>query len=174
MKTNNEITFKNNNQKVLYITELSGQISDGMWENSRPHNHWQPMCDAQIKVGNPNINFSPLRKYHFETSELLCVRNRMKFWVKLSMAYPEFLKDENLEDHWTYDLSDGADIKIPANEPTDGYWHTKMNKQMKFFKVENYTDLQNVIEKINSQPYTDKQLIADLKEMSKIVNGDHI
>lgn len=37
----NTLRFRNMAQKVLWDFELSGQLSDGRWENSRPYDHWE-------------------------------------------------------------------------------------------------------------------------------------
>lgn len=36
---------------ALWVGEISGQISDGTWENSRPHNHWQFWSDVDVEFG---------------------------------------------------------------------------------------------------------------------------
>jgi len=36
---------------ALWHNEISGQISDGMWENSRPFNHWQFWCRLNVVSG---------------------------------------------------------------------------------------------------------------------------
>jgi hypothetical protein len=49
---NPTIGFKNRNQVILFEQELKGQISDGMWENSRPYNHWKTPCVAVAIVAS--------------------------------------------------------------------------------------------------------------------------
>jgi hypothetical protein len=49
------LNVRNIAQKMLFDGELSGQISDGMWENSGPHGHWIPWCNAEIVVDPTNI-----------------------------------------------------------------------------------------------------------------------
>jgi hypothetical protein len=44
-------TFSNNIQKDLWEEELTGQISDGMWENSKDTG-WQFWCAVHQVVGN--------------------------------------------------------------------------------------------------------------------------
>jgi putative component of membrane protein insertase Oxa1/YidC/SpoIIIJ protein YidD len=36
---------------ALWTNEICGQISDGMWENSTPHDHWQFWCRLNVAVG---------------------------------------------------------------------------------------------------------------------------
>ncbi len=35
------VYLRTRTQAALYKAELQGQISDGMWENSIPHNHYR-------------------------------------------------------------------------------------------------------------------------------------
>ena len=45
-------------QLALWDHELTGQISDGMWENSRPHEHYQFWCRLEKKLdpqGAPRV-----------------------------------------------------------------------------------------------------------------------
>lgn len=44
------ITFQNKVQLALFKCELSGQISDGYWENSVPHNHWRWIVNLKMEV----------------------------------------------------------------------------------------------------------------------------
>jgi hypothetical protein len=49
--THGTITFQNNSQLALWNHEITGQMSDGMWENSRPHDHWKFWGRLEAKVG---------------------------------------------------------------------------------------------------------------------------
>ena len=33
----------------IFDHELTGQFSDGMWENAAPHDHWKFWCDLEVK-----------------------------------------------------------------------------------------------------------------------------
>lgn len=79
-------------QKVLMDHELSGQISDGNWENATPHQHWVSWCKAEVLVdpANRGINFYPMRKYDFLSEDLLkVVRTRMILYVRLAGRFPD-------------------------------------------------------------------------------------
>lgn len=53
--------MSNNNTGTIFLTtataialwngELRGQFSDGMWENSRPHDHWMFWCRLDVRLG---------------------------------------------------------------------------------------------------------------------------
>lgn len=78
-----EIIFSNPVQVALYEEELKGQISDGMWENSTPHDHYKVMCNAKARVAAPGertgcVGFWPKRYYGFSSKFLYeCVGDRM-------------------------------------------------------------------------------------------------
>jgi len=50
MKTGT-ITFPNSSCVALWNNELTGQMSDGMWENSGPRDHWKFWGDLDAQVG---------------------------------------------------------------------------------------------------------------------------
>ena len=60
---------KNLSQSNLWYAELSGQISDGAWENAKPMDHWEAWSEAEVMVGNPvgYFGFTPKRtSYNFD------------------------------------------------------------------------------------------------------------
>lgn len=88
------INFNNHIEETLWLHELSGQISDGYWENSRPHNHWLFWCNCETTVnfnkpGVFNYNSYEILKnnYNFYAPELLsCVAFRMLSGAWLSIV----------------------------------------------------------------------------------------
>lgn len=42
-------------QRSLFCHELQGQLSDGMWENAAPHDHWQVWCRCDVLTGEPRF-----------------------------------------------------------------------------------------------------------------------
>lgn len=40
---------------ALWKGEILGQLSDGMWENTRPHNHWRFWHDLKVVKGPPQV-----------------------------------------------------------------------------------------------------------------------
>lgn len=109
----------NNDQKVLYECELKGQLSDGNWENSRPHNHYIKPCKAQVIVCDIGIfrgtNWKHNRKYNFADPFLLeVVGDRMLFWVRAVRRYPHLM--EELDSHWSWKRSKaGALVDLIEN-----------------------------------------------------------
>lgn len=48
------ITFTSPSAAAIFDEELTGQFSDGMWENSRPYDHWKFWCNLKVAVGTEN------------------------------------------------------------------------------------------------------------------------
>ena len=160
------INFQNEAQVILYECELKGQLSDGHWENAVPHNHWQTMCRAAA-IANPIsplgcVRVWPRRRYAFHNKDLVeCIGDRMINFVKTYKAFPGLEFDK----HWTYDVSDDATDKEPVGE----YFIQKRKELLEdtgCATVHEFLSLRNAIQ------YTLKDLKADLKAMSMIVNGD--
>lgn len=89
----NTIGFSNKRQQILFECELKGQISDGYWENSRPHNHWIIPCRAETFITNDVSKLGPDwfidRKYNFAARDLLeIVGDRMIMYVKTYLVFP--------------------------------------------------------------------------------------
>lgn len=96
-KKQNTIRVENFEQKALLDLELTGQISDGHWENAKPFDHWMPWChlDTIVDPSNTGIDFWPKRSYDFAAYDLLkVVRTRMILYVRLARHFGiELAKD---------------------------------------------------------------------------------
>jgi hypothetical protein len=44
MTAEKQLFVHNVETKIVFLTEVSGQISDGQWENATPRNHWEAWC----------------------------------------------------------------------------------------------------------------------------------
>ena len=59
------IQFRTRAQVALWQEELTGQISDGMWEND-PRSCWRQWCAADVAVGTPGtVGYAPKRGFAF-------------------------------------------------------------------------------------------------------------
>lgn len=95
MKNNNagSITFTTISALALWEGEITGQLSDGMWENSRPYEHWRFWCDLNPSVGEQNSVKSDVsyrcRKNRYGLTRLLkidCIQNRMLRMAQMAVA----------------------------------------------------------------------------------------
>jgi hypothetical protein len=112
------LRVRNLAQKVLWEQELTGQLSDGRWENSRPNDHWEPWCDATCVVDPENVgrNFYVKRDgYCFTERELLSIiGERMLEAVRVLTSNPAYSEQDMLTD--LRDLR--KIIKIKVSVPT--------------------------------------------------------
>lgn len=46
----NTLVFETPVQALLWHNEISGQLSDGYWENTTPMEHWKAWCNAEVVV----------------------------------------------------------------------------------------------------------------------------
>jgi len=169
------IYFENAVQVALYKCELSGQISDGHWENSRPLDHWKIMCDAwvgveRISATDPKydrpagINFQPKRRYNFAAPELLeVVGQRMLHYARLAKAGVSVELIDAM-DCTVLDLMGEIRREI-RDDNTGEYWDQK-RAELSLFDCD-------AIEAIISdeESYTMADLRSDLRSMSAIVNA---
>ena len=146
------LAFRSNSQVALFKYELCGQISDGHWENSRPHTHWQDWCRATAIVdpSNPGRDFWTVRdRYNFASKDLLdVVEGRMIGYVRLARAFGlERVKQEDMR--WCV----GCDGKV------EGYSGRKIAPEF----------IAKVTEALNDTKYIRRNLTKDLKDMGQII-----
>ena len=83
----------------LFSVEITGQLSDGAWENTRPFDHWKYWCDADVVVdgklgheGHPmktNYNLKSLKKY-IKEDMMNAIRITKMPWF--DMSFSEFTR----------------------------------------------------------------------------------
>ena len=58
-------------QKNLFVCEISGQLSDGAWENTKPYDHWEPWSNSEVKVGSNVGRDFPVKKDGYNLGSLV-------------------------------------------------------------------------------------------------------
>lgn len=154
------IYFANAVQKTLFACELSGQISDGKWENSIPHSHWKAPCGADLAVDTANpriVGFRPSRSYNFADVELVdIVGDRMLTYARARIMYP------NLSDD-TIDILDYGDHIF-----TSGYYGKQL-EELAAIGVTNHAELRELNTRLATEvAYNTADLFKDLKAIGKI------
>jgi hypothetical protein len=148
------INFRNAIQAALFSCELSGQISDGMWENSRPHNHWEIWSGASVNVNPENLgkDFYAQRHYNFNSKDLLdAIGNRM---LNICNMAENNLPLEIINDFNDFD---------PYCDYQGEYWDKKRTEFKEYFgSVEGFTEA-------CTGSYDYKKLRKELKDMSDII-----
>jgi hypothetical protein len=90
------LNVENVAQKIAFVFMAQGQISDGMWENARPLNHWKSWSDLNwetVSVMQENLgrNFNVMKdNYNLNSNELVeIVKDKLIFMTKFYMLHPE-------------------------------------------------------------------------------------
>ena len=99
-----KLTVRNMAQKIAFMCEMQGQISDGHWENSSPHDHYKKwmLRWADVAVGDDvgRTFYAVKDNYDFCNSALLdIVGSRLLLKVKLAKLFPSIIPLLK-EDHW--------------------------------------------------------------------------
>jgi hypothetical protein len=102
-----QLNVRNIEQKIIFLGELAGQISDGNWENSRPYNHYQDWCLKYDEVVvNPSkvgrTHYVAKDNYNFTTPDIWGIPEiveRVLYLVDACRAYPA-RTEEFVRNHW--------------------------------------------------------------------------
>lgn len=173
----NILVVNNEAQRIIFECEMKGQLSDGMWENTSPHYHWQPWCDAEVILSNESNNigrnfYASKFNYDFANSELLKgngdwdgVGPRIIFKVKAHMlfglqveqlghSFPDSLEDY---DNW-FKYAEQDAINRGADDKR--YWSGKI-KALNALGID-----RDQLEQIQaSDVYTMNRLFKDCREL---------
>ena len=163
------LNVRNKAQVVLFEEELKGQISDGMWEDSKPSNHWMQICSATAKVGQPlgPVGFIPKRGYMFSHPQLIdIVGDRMIEAVQQKADLPNYNKAQLLKDLRdlqrivrgeflnvpTTDVADNKELRgkvvVLTGKPPQGYqkaWFADAIKKLGGTTEPNFTSRTQVV-----------------------------
>lgn len=184
MEKEPKLFVRNIEQKLILLCEMQGQISDGMWENSRPLNHWKFWCnlDKDTIVVNPNnvgvlnaenANFKKRmvkRNYNFSDKALLSiVGERIVIKINLYKILGDKFLDLLFRDHWTIpDNAMSYENALKRANNGDKYYVAKFDTLKKFGVNE------EVFKKAANFEggYTDKDLVRDCKDLKVIFKTD--
>jgi hypothetical protein len=95
------LRLRNLAQKVLWEHELTGQISDGRWENSGPRDHWMPWCNAEVVVDPDNVGrdfYARRDGYCFTERDLLSIIGDHMLEAVQTLVDPAYTEKDMLKD----------------------------------------------------------------------------
>ncbi len=152
MKT---LTVRNIQQKVLIQHEILGQLSEGLWENAKPHGHFKVWYEATVVIDPVRVgrNFYA-SKDNYNLSALLKFdgAKRMVSYVALALQFGE----ENVG--LLGDLLDLSGDFSGIPDYPDKYYDELSKFDLE--SIKKYLETQKV--------YGIKQLRADLRELKTI------
>jgi hypothetical protein len=157
MVKTNTLTVRTVTQAALFECELKGQLSDGAWENTAPHDHWECWSDATVVVGS-NIGrdfWARKTSYNFARKDLLdVVSARM-------IGYARIAKGLGLPVAMALTHAVGDDFTID--------WSTSWNKDREAAVVALGYTAGSVDRALGDSTYDMKELRADLRELNKTI-----
>lgn len=136
----------------LYEWEITGQLSDGAWENTRPYNHWEPWSNLMVKKGTPEVKanmYFPKTSYNL-LSLLQYIEERM-------INFGRFAKANGYNEK--YDANHWEIEKLPA---------TKQEYDKKPIQLKGIS--KSEIDKFYNTEYTRSNLINDLKSIKNAMS----
>ena len=162
-KTAGTISLANPVQVAIYKGELEGQMSDGAWENTNPMDHWRSMCDANVVVGTPGMDFMPRTTYGY--NRLLSnpvVAERMLNMARAAVAYPSL---DMSKFNWAIEYV--IDHANKMNEPQQD-WQQKYVTEI--LATTGEPDIASFVAKVNGTAYSARDLRRDINEIQRVVN----
>lgn len=164
------IKVENQEQKIILRCEMLGQISDGMWENAKPYDHYRPWM--RIKEENTVVDPSDIgvdesfhfakRNYNFVNKELLdIVGERIILKINLYLKHGQKILDLLAKDHWL--IPDSMDSWKDMEFSTNSYYIEKTKKLSETGITKEM--LQDVID---NPVYTRKDLNKDCNGLKKV------
>jgi hypothetical protein len=166
-----KLVFANPEQVVLWNHEMAGQVSDGNWENSRPFDHWEDICGAEVSYSaNPDDwgtqGFKPKRAYNFSSADLLeIVGDRALVAVQMAKAFPG-ISDKALDHSDQLVSKSDWDRLVEIAGRGDKYWVEMLDTLKTEIGLDDYEDIKF---KLNDTLYDWADMVIDLRQMSEII-----
>ena len=167
-------TFPSKGLKALFDHEISGQLSDGAWENTMPYHHWKFWSHLNTEAGDSwKFEFNP-----FVSME--CRHPRKKTAYNLSTLVDKEIVDLSprmrayyVDGEYNLGLGRHAEFMLKGDRPgtrdevfgllsklVGGSWVERTEKLMAFDYWSEFEERYNA--------YTRDKLIADLRIIKKI------
>jgi hypothetical protein len=156
---------ENRVQAALYEWEMKGQMSDGQWENSRPHGHWRTPNEAQVVVrpGKVGRNFYTERAYNFANRDLFeAVSHRMVRFAKIAIFFSDVSIDALAEYRWDFDNDLTADSTGYSNS-YKAHKDAQIADLLKLVGVANRAEFES---RVGSVAYDEKKCRRDLNRLT--------
>lgn len=161
---------------ALWVAEISGQISDGLWENSRPLNHWKYWCMMNVVPG-PTLNVIRATGYTgthcTKTSYALTRLHQLKFEDGTYVLRDRMLAYGRIV-RAGVDPTDRNSLNAAEYMPAtfDEWKQCKSSNEWEHDYIAKYMDRidDEIAEKFYKVSYTMKDMNADLAIIKKAMN----
>ena len=193
----NKLNVQNQIQRVAYFAELSGQISDGKWENASPygHHYFTSLAPEEISINPKNLGFNtnatcsvfgrkhfftrsmagmPKRNYNFTDKTLLdIVGERMLTIINI---YINSNKDiQNAIENCHHDFPESVEEFVLWTKSTDSYYTSKVTYMKRLGITTETLQFLTTGHLMTGEPgmhVTMKMLKQELTELKKIIQLD--
>ena len=162
-----KLYVQNKVQKALFDGELKGQISDGMWEDATPDDHWKPWSTAVVKVsdkcfGTNSGGMRIKRNYDFTDINLMvAVGNRM---VSIANMTESGVKPTDV-DKFAPSVTGTTEGEFKWRASTSDYYKKELDEIEKKFG-----SFHELAIKAKNGPYNDfKKVRAELVQLKRAV-----
>lgn len=159
---------------AVWEWEITGQLSDGAWENARPHDHWEYWSHLYPKLGRPenaSLEYPRKTSYRLNDPELLSiVGDRMANFGRFGKAIQMNVKEAD----YLGSSVDSIIEDLPREKPEDwkDYKKQEINKYPHRDKDYYWKGLtEEVIEEYYNTTYLMKDLRKDLKLMKEAMKN---
>jgi hypothetical protein len=165
------INVRNVAQAALLEMEIKGQLSDGHWENTRPDDHWQIWCDADVVVEPRNVGrdfWARKDNYGLTSKDLLdVVGERMERYARLALTVglerAVGMRDlTDLEGKLYDEVFLARVVREEAERDGAPHW-AERREQIRALEPH---DLRSAMEDVTL--YDRKDLLRDLRDLKKI------
>ena len=125
------IVLNTSSAAAIWQVEITGQLSDGMWENSTPLKHWQPWCDLVVLVDKeaaphvvgpyfPKKNYNLRKLFNIGGENPTEVRDRMVQIGRMACAMEHLSTDKY--DHNILHAAIYMPVSLGVPSYALGYW----------------------------------------------------
>ena len=148
----NTIALPTASARALWTCEISGQLSDGAWENASPMGHWQFWNHLEVIEGAPKV-----------TSTERCKKNGYVLTSLLEYVGDRMLLIGRMAKCTEVGVTRGAAEYMPASFTE--WQECKLTGKWQYDFVAKYMEpiTEDVARKFYNTTYTEKELRADLK-----------
>lgn len=166
-------------QKVLFLAELQGQISDGNWENARPHDHYKPWSalrwDSVTIARDPadcgRTFWAQKDNYALGSRDLMdIVGDRMLLKARMALLAPDAVSAVLAHD--THGLpEDRAEFVALRNAVINGTAQPFYQERMLRLAAAGITE--ETYFHTETVPYSMRDMLKDLRALSAAMRNQH-
>jgi len=160
---------------AVWKHEVCGQISDGNWENSAPHNHWQFWCALETNVGDtPSVTDNKefaCRRNTYDVVRLMNIDDHML--MPRMLAYGKLALATGSID-WAHKYGFAAELlmEFSPEQRKQGIASMRADESNSEYVKEALKLIDDeFIDKFNATRYTERDLRRDLQVIKKLLRS---